>query len=89
MREYRRVLFDGQPSAVTREGDRLHAKDGRSTAVDDAIHLGPAPIREGFGVHPTSSEEVTSTALGRDCEFRGIRAPRGPGTRHYESRLDE
>ena len=89
MREYRRILLDGHPGVVTREGERFHAKDGRSVAVDDAIHLGPAPIREGFGVQPTSSEEVTSTALGGDWEFRGIRAPRGPGARHYESRLDE
>ena len=32
-------------------------------------------IREGVGAQPTESEEVISTALGGDWEFRGIRTP--------------
>jgi 5-oxopent-3-ene-1,2,5-tricarboxylate decarboxylase/2-hydroxyhepta-2,4-diene-1,7-dioate isomerase len=32
---------------------------------------------------------VISTALGGDWEFRGIRSPRGPGAKHYESELSE
>ena len=32
--------------------------------------------------------EVFFAALGGDREFRGIRAPHGPGTKYYESRLD-
>jgi 5-oxopent-3-ene-1,2,5-tricarboxylate decarboxylase/2-hydroxyhepta-2,4-diene-1,7-dioate isomerase len=37
---------------------------------------GPAPIRDDCGAQPTESEEVLSTALGGDWEFRGIRPPR-------------
>ena len=44
MREYRRILLDGYPAVMTREGDRLHAKDGRSITVEDAVHL-PPPSR--------------------------------------------
>ena len=36
----------------------------------------------------SDSEEVMSTAQGGDWEFRGIRAPLGPGAKHYESTLD-
>jgi hypothetical protein len=32
-------------------------------------------IAAGFGAQPTASEEVLSTALGGDWEFRGIRPP--------------
>jgi len=32
-------------------------------------------IREGVGAQPTESEEVVSTAMGGDWEFRGIRTP--------------
>lgn len=51
MREYRRVLFDGHPSVVTRVGERLQAKDGRSVAVDEAIHLPPTEPRKIICVH--------------------------------------
>jgi len=37
---------------------------------------GPAPVREDVGAQPSRSEEVVSTALGGDWEFRGIRPPR-------------
>ncbi len=33
-------------------------------------------IADGYGAQPTESEEVVSTALGGDWEFRGIRPPR-------------
>jgi 5-oxopent-3-ene-1,2,5-tricarboxylate decarboxylase/2-hydroxyhepta-2,4-diene-1,7-dioate isomerase len=36
---------------------------------------GPLGIPAGFGAQPTASEEVLSTALGGDWEFRGIRPP--------------
>ena len=32
-------------------------------------------IRDDVGAQPTASEEVLSTALGGDWEFRGIRPP--------------
>ncbi len=33
-------------------------------------------MRADVGAQPTESEEVLSTALGGDWEFRGLRAPR-------------
>ncbi len=42
-----------------------------------------------MGAQPSESEEVISTALGGDWEFRGVRAPHGPGSKHYESELSE
>ena len=41
------------------------------------------------GAQPGSSEEAVSTALDGDWEFRGIRAPRGPGAKHYQSWVEE
>jgi 5-oxopent-3-ene-1,2,5-tricarboxylate decarboxylase/2-hydroxyhepta-2,4-diene-1,7-dioate isomerase len=35
----------------------------------------PFGIPADYGAQPTASEEVLSTALGGDWEFRGIRAP--------------
>ena len=51
MTEFRRILLDGYPVVVTREGERLHAKDGRSVAAEDAIHLPPTEPRKIVCVH--------------------------------------
>ena len=51
MQEYRRILLDGYPTVVTREGDRLRARDGRSVAVEEAVHLPPAEPRKIICVH--------------------------------------
>jgi 5-oxopent-3-ene-1,2,5-tricarboxylate decarboxylase/2-hydroxyhepta-2,4-diene-1,7-dioate isomerase len=45
-------------------------------ALTNTVVEGPAPIAEDFGAQPSESEEVLSTALGGDWEFRGIRPPR-------------
>ncbi len=58
-------------------------------ALTNTIVAGPTPIRDDIGAQPSDSEEVRSTALGGDWEFRGIRAPEGPGAKHYESELDD
>jgi len=39
--EIRRILLDGAPVEVIRDGDDLVAPDGRRVAVDDAVHLPP------------------------------------------------
>jgi 5-oxopent-3-ene-1,2,5-tricarboxylate decarboxylase/2-hydroxyhepta-2,4-diene-1,7-dioate isomerase len=39
------------------------------------IVAGPFGIPADYGAQPTASEEVLSTALGGDWEFRGIRPP--------------
>ena len=36
---------------------------------------GPVPVSAELGAQPSESEEVVSTALGGDWEFRGIRPP--------------
>ena len=41
MAERRRVLLDGAVVDVERRGDLLHAADGRTVGVDDAVHLPP------------------------------------------------
>ena len=51
MREHRRILLDGYPVVVTRDGERLHAKDGRSVALADAVHLPPTEPRKIICVH--------------------------------------
>jgi 5-oxopent-3-ene-1,2,5-tricarboxylate decarboxylase/2-hydroxyhepta-2,4-diene-1,7-dioate isomerase len=46
--------------------------------LTNRIASGPTGIRPDVGAQPTESEEVLSTALGGDWEFRGIRPPRKP-----------
>ena len=58
MREYRRILLDGYPTVVTREGDRLRARDGRSVAVGDAVHLPPTEPRKIICVHLNYTSRV-------------------------------
>jgi len=44
--------------------------------LSNRIVTGPTPIRTDVGAQPTESEEVLSTALGGDWEFRGVRPPK-------------
>lgn len=46
MAVYRRIPLDDWPTVVTRDGDRLHARDGRAVAVEDARHLPPTEPRK-------------------------------------------
>jgi len=39
--ETRRILLDGMPTSVTREGEELLAPDGRRLPIDEAVHLAP------------------------------------------------
>jgi 5-oxopent-3-ene-1,2,5-tricarboxylate decarboxylase/2-hydroxyhepta-2,4-diene-1,7-dioate isomerase len=39
--ETRRILLDGLPTSVTREGEELVAPDGRRMPIDEAVHLAP------------------------------------------------
>ena len=72
-----------------RAGDVVAVEVEGLGRLENEIVRGPEPIREDLGAQPGSSEDVVSTALGGDWEFRGIRAPRGPGAKHYRSRLEE
>jgi 5-oxopent-3-ene-1,2,5-tricarboxylate decarboxylase/2-hydroxyhepta-2,4-diene-1,7-dioate isomerase len=39
--EFRRILLDGTPTQVVRDGDTLRARDGRSVHAEGAVHLAP------------------------------------------------
>jgi acyl-CoA reductase-like NAD-dependent aldehyde dehydrogenase len=43
--------------------------------LSNHVVAGPVGIPAEFGAQPTASEEVVSTALGGDWEFRGVRPP--------------
>ena len=51
MPEFRRILLDGYPCEVRREGDTLVAGDGREVGVDEAIHLPPTEPTKIIAVH--------------------------------------
>ena len=51
MTELRRVLLDGSPVLMTRHDDELVSPDGRSVAIEDAIHLPPAEPTKIIAVH--------------------------------------
>ena len=87
MREHRRILLDGYPVVVTRDGERLFAKDGRSVALADAVHLPPdgavqdhlrAPqLQEPGGrVHGDAAGDADLLPEARE---RALRAPRPGG----------
>jgi len=85
------VLLSGTPanSRTVYPGDVVTVEVEGLGALTNTIVSGPVPIRADVGAQPSNSEEVQSTAKGGDWEFRGIRAPRGPGAKHYESAVDK
>jgi 5-oxopent-3-ene-1,2,5-tricarboxylate decarboxylase/2-hydroxyhepta-2,4-diene-1,7-dioate isomerase len=72
------VLLSGTPahSRPVRPGDVVEVEVEGLGRLTNHIVTGPAAIRTDVGAQPTESEEVLSTALGGDWEFRGIRPPR-------------
>ena len=71
------MIFSGTPafSRPVQPGDVVTVEVEGLGALTNTIVTGPTPIRDDVGAQPTSSEEVMSTALGGDWEFRGIRPP--------------
>ena len=51
MAETRRILLDGYPTEVTRDGERLIAGDGRHINMDGAIHLAPSEPTKIICIH--------------------------------------
>jgi len=49
--ETRRILLDGLPTTVTREGDELVAADGRRMPLDEPVHLPPTDPSKILCVH--------------------------------------
>ena len=82
------LLFSGTPafSRPVQPGDIVEVEvEGLGTLTNHIVE-GPTPIRTDVGAQPTESEEVVSTALGGDWEFRGIRTP----SKHlYPSTVEE
>ncbi|MCB0981765.1 MAG: hypothetical protein KDB17_14055, partial [Ilumatobacter sp.] len=72
MADIRRILLDGYPTVMVRDGDGLVARDGRSIAVDDAVHLAP--------VEPTKIICVHLNYVSRVTEF-GVTLP--PATTYF------
>jgi 5-oxopent-3-ene-1,2,5-tricarboxylate decarboxylase/2-hydroxyhepta-2,4-diene-1,7-dioate isomerase len=75
------VLLSGTPanSRPVQPGDVVEVEVEGLGRLSNTVVEGPEPIRSDVGAQPTESEEVLSTALGGDWEFRGIRAPKKPG----------
>ena len=84
------VILSGTPagSRPVEPGDVVTVEVEGLGALTNTIAQGDIEIRPEIGAQPSDSEEVLSTALGGDWEFRGIRAPFGPGAKRYESELD-
>ena len=70
------MIFSGTPahSRPVQIGDIVEVEVDGLGRLSNTITEGHL-IREGVGAQPTESEEVVSTALGGDWEFRGIRTP--------------
>ena len=71
------MLFSGTPanSRPVFPGDVVEVEVEGLGRLTNTVVEGPIGIREDVGAQPTESEEVISTALGGDWEFRGIRTP--------------
>ncbi|WP_331766488.1 fumarylacetoacetate hydrolase family protein [Embleya sp. NBC_00896] len=72
------VLLSGTPagSRPVQPGDVVEVEAEGLGRLTNHIVTGPTPIRADCGAQPTASEEVLSTAMGGDWEFRGIRPPK-------------
>ena len=71
------LLFSGTPanSRPVQPGDVVEVEVDGLGRLTNHVVTGPTPIRTDVGAQPTESEEVVSTALGGDWEFRGVRTP--------------
>ncbi len=72
------MVFSGTPanSRPVQPGDVVTVEVEGLGALTNTIVRGSKAIRDDVGAQPSESEEVLSTALGGDWEFRGIRSPR-------------
>jgi 5-oxopent-3-ene-1,2,5-tricarboxylate decarboxylase / 2-hydroxyhepta-2,4-diene-1,7-dioate isomerase len=71
------VLLSGTPahSRPVQPGDVVEVEVEGLGRLRNHVVAGPLPVSPDLGAQPTESEEVVSTALGGDWEFRGIRPP--------------
>jgi 5-oxopent-3-ene-1,2,5-tricarboxylate decarboxylase/2-hydroxyhepta-2,4-diene-1,7-dioate isomerase len=85
------VLLSGTPagSRPVQPGDVVEVEVEGLGRLRNRIVDGDVAIREDCGAQPSDSEEVISTAMGGDWEFRGKRAPHGAGAKFYESTVKD
>lgn len=85
------VILSGTPagSRPCEPGDTVTVEVDGLGALTNNIVEGDIAIRPEVGAQPSESEEVISTALGGDWEFRGVRPPKGLGAKPYESEINE
>jgi 5-oxopent-3-ene-1,2,5-tricarboxylate decarboxylase/2-hydroxyhepta-2,4-diene-1,7-dioate isomerase len=71
------VILSGTPanSRPVQPGDVVDVEVEGLGTLRNTIVEGSVAIRDDVGAQPSDSEEVISTALGGDWEFRGIRPP--------------
>lgn len=77
------VILSGTP-AISRPvvpGDVVTVEVEGLGALTNTIVDGPTPVSDEVGAQPTETEEVLSTALGGEWEFRGQRPPVYPTPR--------
>ena len=72
------VILSGTPanSRPVGPGDVVEVEVDGLGVLRSPIVEGDVPVREDVGAQPSASEEVVSTSLGGDWEFRGVRPPR-------------
>jgi 5-oxopent-3-ene-1,2,5-tricarboxylate decarboxylase / 2-hydroxyhepta-2,4-diene-1,7-dioate isomerase len=72
------VILSGTPanSRPVEPGDVVEVEVEGLGVLRNFVVEGDVPVRDDVGAQPSASEEVVSTALGGDWEFRGVRAPR-------------
>jgi 5-oxopent-3-ene-1,2,5-tricarboxylate decarboxylase/2-hydroxyhepta-2,4-diene-1,7-dioate isomerase len=71
------LILSGTPanSRPVQPGDVVTVEVEGLGRLENHIVHGPVPVAAEVGAQPSSSEEVVSTAMGGDWEFRGIRKP--------------
>jgi 5-oxopent-3-ene-1,2,5-tricarboxylate decarboxylase / 2-hydroxyhepta-2,4-diene-1,7-dioate isomerase len=72
------VILSGTPanSRPVVPGDTVEVEVEGLGTLSNTIVEGTIPVRDDVGAQPSESEEVVSTSLGGDWEFRGIRPPK-------------
>jgi 5-oxopent-3-ene-1,2,5-tricarboxylate decarboxylase/2-hydroxyhepta-2,4-diene-1,7-dioate isomerase len=71
------IILSGTPavSRPVQPGDLVSVEvEGLGTLTNHIVE-GPTPVSDEIGAQPTATEEVLSTALGAEWEFRGQRRP--------------
>jgi 5-oxopent-3-ene-1,2,5-tricarboxylate decarboxylase/2-hydroxyhepta-2,4-diene-1,7-dioate isomerase len=72
------VILSGTPanSRPVEPGDVVEVEVEGLGILRNFVVEGDVPVRDDVGAQPSASEEVVSTALGGEWEFRGVRPPR-------------